>query len=72
MLLGCGTLTMQKMRGVRVMAGFVAALIWAIVAIPVRGIIFMALFGRLFQTPLISGVMVILLMVQIAPVSAPA
>ncbi len=50
---------------------FVAAVIWALLAIPVRGISFLALFGRLFQTPLISGIMVILLMVQIASVSIP-
>ncbi len=50
---------------------FVAAVIWALLAIPVRGISFLALFGRLFQTPMISGVMVILLMVQIASVSVP-
>lgn len=51
---------------------FVASLIWALLSIPVRGISFMALFGRFFDTPLISGVMVILLMMQIAVVSLPS
>jgi xanthine/uracil permease len=50
---------------------FVASIIWAVLAIPIRGLSFLALFGRFFQTPLISGVMVILLMMQIAVVSLP-
>ncbi len=51
---------------------FVASLIWALLSVPVRGISFMALFGRFFDTPIISGVMVILLMMQIAVVSLPS
>lgn len=50
---------------------FVASLVWALLSIPIRGLSFLALFGRFFQTPLISGVMVILLMMQIAGVSLP-
>lgn len=50
---------------------FVASIIWALLSIPIRGLSFLALFGRFFQTPLISGVMVILLMMQIAGVSLP-
>jgi xanthine/uracil permease len=50
---------------------FVASIIWSLLSIPVRGLSFLALFGRFFQTPLISGVMVILLMMQIAVVSLP-
>lgn len=50
---------------------FVASVIWALLAIPIRGLSFVALFGRFFQTPLISGVMVVLLMMQIAVVSLP-
>jgi xanthine/uracil permease len=50
---------------------FVASAIWALLALPIRGLSFIALFGRFFQTPLISGVMVVLLMMQIAIVSLP-
>lgn len=50
---------------------FVASVIWALLAIPIRGLSFIALFGRFFQTPMISGVMVVLLMMQIAVVSLP-
>jgi xanthine/uracil permease len=50
---------------------FIASIIWALLSIPVRGLSFIALFAKLFQTPLISGVMVILLMIQIAVVSLP-
>jgi len=50
---------------------FVASIVWALLAIPIRGLSFLALFGRFFQTPLISGVMVILLTMQIAGVSLP-
>jgi xanthine/uracil permease len=50
---------------------FVASIVWALLSVPIRGFSFLALFGRLFQTPLISGVMVVLLMMQIAGVSLP-
>jgi xanthine/uracil permease len=50
---------------------FVASIVWALLAIPIRRLSFLALFGRFFQTPLISGVMVVLLMMQIAVVSLP-
>jgi xanthine/uracil permease len=50
---------------------FVASVIWALLSIPIRGLSFIALFGRFFETPLISGVMVVLLMMQIAVVSLP-
>lgn len=52
-------------------SAFVACLVWAALAIPIRGISFVALFGRFFQTPMIGGVMVILTMMQIAIVSLP-
>ena len=52
-------------------SAFVACLIWAALAIPIRGYSFVALFGRFFQTPMIAGVMVILTMMQIAIVSLP-
>jgi xanthine/uracil permease len=50
---------------------FVASIVWALLSVPIRNLSFLALFGRFFQTPLISGVMVILLMMQIAVVSLP-
>ena len=50
---------------------FVASVIWALLSIPIRGLSFLALFGRFFESPLISGVMVVLLMMQIAVVSLP-
>lgn len=50
---------------------FVACLIWAALTIPIRGLSFVALFGRFFQAPMIAGVMVILTMMQIAVVSLP-
>lgn len=50
---------------------FVASVIWALLSIPIRGLSFIALFGRFFESPLISGVMVVLLMMQIAVVSLP-
>jgi xanthine/uracil permease len=50
---------------------FVASIIWTLLALPIRGFSFIALFGRLFQVPMISGVMVVLLMMQISVVSLP-
>jgi xanthine/uracil permease len=50
---------------------FVACLIWAALAIPIRGVSFVALFGRFFQTPMVAGLIVILTMMQIAIVSLP-
>jgi xanthine/uracil permease len=50
---------------------FVASIILALLSLPIRGLSFIALFGRLFQVPMISGVMVVLLMMQISVVSLP-
>jgi len=50
---------------------FVACLIWAVLAVPVRGFSILGLFGRFFQSPMISGLMVILIAFQIASVSLP-
>ncbi len=50
---------------------FVASIVWALLSIPVRRLSFIALFGGFFRTPLISGIMVMLLMIQIASVSLP-
>jgi xanthine/uracil permease len=50
---------------------FVACLIWALLAVPIRGFSILGLFGRFFQSPMISGLMVILIAFQIASVSLP-
>ncbi len=50
---------------------FVACLIWALLAVPIRGFSILGLFGRFFQSPMISGLMVLLLSFQIASVSLP-
>ena len=50
---------------------FVASICWALLALPIRGMSFIALFGRYFEDPMISGTMVILSMMQIAMVSMP-
>ena len=50
---------------------FVAALIWCLLAIPVRGLSVVALFARHLRAPVISGMIVILTMVQISNVALP-
>lgn len=50
---------------------FVACAIWAVLAVPVRGFSILGLFGRFFQSPMISGLMVILIAFQMASVSLP-
>jgi xanthine/uracil permease len=50
---------------------FVACLIWAVLAVPIRGFSIIGLFGRFFQSSMISGLMVILISFQIASVSLP-
>lgn len=50
---------------------FVACLIWAALAVPLRGFSILGLFGRFFQSPMISGLMVILISFQISSVSLP-
>jgi xanthine/uracil permease len=50
---------------------FVAALIWCAVSIPIRGHSGIGLLARFISTPLISGMTVMLIIVQIASVSLP-
>ena len=50
---------------------FVAALIWCVVSIPIRGHSGIGLLARSIGTPLISGMMVMLIIIQIASVSLP-
>jgi xanthine/uracil permease len=50
---------------------FVAALIWCAVSIPIRGRSGIGLLARFISTPLFSGVMVMLIIIQITSVSLP-
>ena len=51
---------------------FVACIIWFLLTVPIRGWSFAALFARYLHYPMISGIMVLLAMVQIANTSLPA
>jgi xanthine/uracil permease len=51
---------------------FVACIIWFLLTVPIRGFSFAALFARYLHSPMISGIMVLLAMVQIANTSLPA
>ncbi|HEY4263836.1 MAG TPA: solute carrier family 23 protein [Micropepsaceae bacterium] len=50
---------------------FVACIIWFLLTVPIRGWSFAALFARYLHHPMISGIMVLLAMVQIANTSLP-
>ena len=50
---------------------FVAALIWCVLTVPIRGWSVVGLFGRFLRAPLISGLIVMLIMIQIANVALP-
>lgn len=68
-------LTLGAMReaGLAVAFGsaFVACLIWFLLTIPIRGRSFCGFFVRYMQSPMISGIMVLLTMVQLATASVP-
>ncbi|HYM18468.1 MAG TPA: solute carrier family 23 protein [Micropepsaceae bacterium] len=51
---------------------FVACWIWFLLTVPIRGWSFAGLFARYLRSPMISGIMVLLAMVQIANTSLPA
>jgi xanthine/uracil permease len=51
---------------------FVACIIWFLLTVPIRGWSFAGLFARYLHSPMISGIMVLLAMVQIANTSLPA
>jgi xanthine/uracil permease len=53
-------------------SSFVACIIWLLLTIPIRGWSFAGMFARYMQSPLISGVMVLLLMIQLSNNSLPA
>src|SRR5215831_16819336 len=48
---------------------FVAALIWCLASVPIKGLSLVALFARFLRAPLISGMIVILTMIQISSVA---
>jgi xanthine/uracil permease len=50
---------------------FVASLIWCLLTVPVRGRSVAGLFARHLRVPIISGMIVMLIMVQIASVALP-
>jgi xanthine/uracil permease len=50
---------------------FVAALIWCVLTIPVRGFSVIGLFSRFLRAPIIVGMIVIFIMIQVANVALP-
>jgi len=50
---------------------FVASLIWCVLTLPIRKFSFIGLFARFLRAPIISGVMVMLTIIQIAYVALP-
>ncbi len=50
---------------------FVASLVWCVLSVPIRGWSVIGLFGRFLRAPLISGLIVMLIMIQIANVALP-
>ena len=52
-------------------SAFVACLIWFLLTIPIRGWSFCGMFARYMQSPMISGIIVLLTMVQLANASVP-
>ena len=50
---------------------FVASLIWCALTLPVRRISFIGLFARFLRAPIVSGMMVMLVIVQISNVALP-
>jgi xanthine/uracil permease len=52
-------------------SAFVACLIWFLLTIPIRGWSFCGMFVRYMRSPMISGIIVLLTMVQLANASVP-
>lgn len=50
---------------------FVASLLWAVLAIPIRGVSVVSVISRAVRTPAIAGVIVMLVMMQIADLALP-
>ncbi len=49
----------------------IASLIWCLLSVPIRNVSVVGLFARYLRSPLISGIMVMLVIIQIANVSLP-
>jgi len=50
---------------------FVAALIWCVLTVPIRGFSVIGLFSRFLRAPLIAGMIVVFIMIQVANVALP-
>jgi len=50
---------------------FVASLAWCVLTAPIPGLSFIALFGRFLRAPIISGMIVMLVIIQISNVALP-
>ena len=50
---------------------FVASLIWCLLTVPIGGLSFIGLFARFLRAPIISGMIVMLMITQIANVALP-
>jgi xanthine/uracil permease len=50
---------------------FVAALIWCMLTLPIRGFSVIGLFSRFLRAPIIAGMIVIFIMIQVANVALP-
>jgi xanthine/uracil permease len=50
---------------------FVAALIWCVLTLPIRGFSVVGLFSRFLRAPIIAGMIVIFIMIQVANVALP-
>jgi xanthine/uracil permease len=50
---------------------FVASLIWCLLSVPIRGFSIVGLFARYLRAPMISGMIVVLTMIQISNVALP-
>ena len=50
---------------------FVAALIWCVLTVPVSGFSVIGLFSRFLRAPIIAGMIVIFIMIQVANVALP-
>src|SRR5437868_7695778 len=67
------TLGVMREAGLAVAFGsaFVACIIWFLLTVPIRGWSVSGFFARYMQSPMISGVMVLLTMMQVATASVP-
>ena len=50
---------------------FVASLIWCLLSVPIRRLSFISLFARFLRAPIISGIIVMLTIIQVADVALP-